>query len=407
MHHANLLLVALLALPAAHGAADPETLPPVPGLEEDSALRLGLANCRLRFVREKVGAVTFLGGSITQGGAWRQHVCDELTRRFAMTKFTFVNAGISSVDSSGHAFRFQRDVVAKGVPDLLFVEAAVNDLHNQRRSDEQRLAMEGILRQARRANPLLDVVCLHFADTPHTADYDRGRTPEIIANHEAIAAHYGAPSVNLAHEVQRRIAAGQMDWRRDFRGVHPSAWGHRLYAQAVRRLFDQAWARPVAPEDQPRAHAVPPPLSTACYDGGRLAPLAAATDLRDCRIVDRWRPGDRAGTRSEFVNVPALVGETPGAGFALDFDGRAVGLFLTAGPDAGIIEFRIDGGAWQRRVTFTQWSGGLHLPWVLVLRNDLAPGPHRLDLRLTAERNPLAKGTALRVQHLLVNGPVG
>jgi lysophospholipase L1-like esterase len=385
-----LITTILLSLLAADAALPAEPLPPVAGLDDDLHVRSGLDNCRLRFARDKVGHVTFLGGSITEGGEWRELVAVELQRRFPDTKFTFVNAGISSVDSSGHAFRFQRDVIGTGVPDLLFMEAAVNDLHNQRTPIEQRLAMEGILRQARRANALLDVVCLHFADLPHVHDYDAGRVPVIIANHEAMAAHYEAPSIDLAHEVQQRIAAGQIEWHRDIRDVHPSPFGHRLYARAVFRLFDRCWSGPLATEAKP--HALPAPLP------------GQAVDSQGFRLVSDWLPTDKAGTRSQFIHVPALVGETAGASFSLAFDGRGVGLLLTSGPDAGIIEYRVDGGEWRTHDTYTQWSGGLHLPWVIVLRHDLPAGAHRLDVRLAAP-HPGASGTALRVQQFLVNGP--
>jgi lysophospholipase L1-like esterase len=395
-----LLLAACAALAA---AAPTEPLGPVPGLDDDAHPRTGLDNCRLKFTRDQAATVTFLGGSITEGGEWRTLVAKDLQRRFPGCRFTFVNAGISSIDSSGHAFRFTRDVLGHGTPDLLFVEAAVNDLHNARQPLEQRLAMEGILRQARRANPLMDVVCLHFADQPHLKDYAAGRVPVIIANHEAVAEHYGAPSIDLAHEVQQRIAAGQIEWARDIKDVHPSPFGHRLYAAAVARLLDRLWAAP-APAAAV-AHPLPEPLDPRCYDGGRLVSITQATDLKDFAIVEKWRPRDGRGTRGGFVDVPALVGEQPGASFSFSFEGRAVGLWITAGPDSGIIESRVDGGDWQRRDTFTPWSGGLHLPWVLVLRNDLPPGPHRLELRLTAEKHPGATGTALRVQQLLVNGP--
>lgn len=42
-------------------------------------LRDGLVNCQRKFTIEKAGRVVFLGGSITAGGAWRQHTCDYLT----------------------------------------------------------------------------------------------------------------------------------------------------------------------------------------------------------------------------------------------------------------------------------------------------------------------------------------
>ena len=74
-------------------------------------MRGGLDNCRLRFEREKVGRVAFLGGSITEGGAWRDLVCQELRKRFPDTQFDFINAGIASMGSTPGAFRFSRDVL--------------------------------------------------------------------------------------------------------------------------------------------------------------------------------------------------------------------------------------------------------------------------------------------------------
>ena len=52
---------------------------------------------------------------------------EDLKQRFPDTEFTFIDAGIPSTGSTPHAFRFENDVLQKGVPDLLFVEAAVND----------------------------------------------------------------------------------------------------------------------------------------------------------------------------------------------------------------------------------------------------------------------------------------
>jgi sialidase-1 len=84
-------------------------------------LRDGLANSRRTFERTHAGRVVFLGGSITAGGAWRQHTCDELTKQFPGTKFVFINAGIGSLGSVPHAFRLERDVLAHGPVDLLFL----------------------------------------------------------------------------------------------------------------------------------------------------------------------------------------------------------------------------------------------------------------------------------------------
>jgi acetyl esterase/lipase/lysophospholipase L1-like esterase len=405
---------------------DPLTFPAVPGLADDMQVRGSLVRCQHKFATQKTGLVAYLGGSITHNPGWTQLVDAELGRRFPETKFTFVHAGIPSIDSTGHAFRLARDVLEKGIPDLLFVEAAVNDLHNGRTPLEQRRAMEGVIRRARRANPDLDIVMLHFAEPRHTADYEQQRVPEVIANHEAVAQHYQITSLNLAHEVQRRLSAGQFDWARDFRDLHPAPFGQRLYYAAVRRLFDHVW--PESAEDANAAGAtaadgkaanskvaagaetsgryqpLPAPLDPFCYDAGvQLAPQQA-TDRRGFELVERWRPSDKAGTRAGFVDVPMLVGERPGDQLALKFEGRAVGLWYTAGPDTGVVEYRVDGGPWKQRDTFTNWSRGLHLPWALLLESELASGPHRLELRLAETKNSAATGTALRIHSFLING---
>lgn len=405
-------LAACSSLLVAQESPNPDQLPPVAGIEEDLVPRQGLDRCRVKFEKEKSGLVAFLGGSITHNPGWTQMVSAELERRFPETKFTFVNAGIPSVDSSGHAFRFVKDVLQKGIPDLLFVEAAVNDLHNGRTETEQLRGMEGVVRRALRANRRMDVVMLHFAEPQFTAEYDAGRTPAVIAAHERVADHYRVASVHLAREVQRRLKAGQFDWKRDFRDLHPSPFGQRVYFLAVRRLFDRVWEtstepanRSDAPQGKGSVADLPDPLDPFAYDAGELVSPARVARRSGFDLIPTWKPADQAGTRAGFVNVPMLEGTKPGAELSVRFEGRAFGLFLAAGPDAGVIEYRIDQGPWKTRDSFTRWSRGLHLPWVLMLESELESGPHQIDLRLADSKNESAVGTALRVRDILVNGP--
>lgn len=403
---AGLLLASLTSLAGVMTAAaappPPEDagLPPVPGLEEDGPLRGGLERSRRKFLRDKTGIVAYVGGSITAAEGWTQLVDAELSRRFPDTKFRFTHAGIPSIDSTGHAFRFSRDAMAQGVPDLIFLEAAVNDLHNGRDEIERLRAVEGIVRRARELNPAVDLVLLHFADPRHLTDYEQGKTPAVIASHEQIAERYQLPSVNLAHEVQRRIRADQFEWARDFKDLHPSPFGHRLYYQAVRRLFDSAW--PQSP-GEPRERSLPAPRDPFNYDSGVLVSPSLADRLDGFALDRRWRPRDKAGIREGFVDVPMLIAERAGASCRLRFEGRAIGMFLAAGPDTALIEYRIDGGDWKRRDTQTQWSGGLHIPWALLLEAELPSAVHTLDLRIPEPAD--GRGTALRIRDFLVNGP--
>lgn len=365
----------------------------------------GLANARVRFERARGGRVAFLGGSITEAPeGWRDAVCGDLVRRFPTTKFDFVNAGISSIDSTGDAFRLGRDVLAAGRIDLLFVDASVNDLHNRRPRRERIRAMEGIVRQARAANPAVDIVFLCFIDAAYVPVYAAGKTPPVIADHRKVARHYGLVSLELAREVCDRIAAGEFTWE-TFRDCHPSPFGHALYAGSIDRLFAAACAAPLPPGAAVRPHRLPLPLDRACYADAGLVDIRRAELGPGWKFVRRWKPSDQAGTRPGFVDVPALVAQAPGAELGFPFTGTGVGLFVPAGPDVGILEYRLNGERWRRLDLFTPWSTWLHIPWAYVLAAGLPPGRHRLTVRTTADHNEQSHGIAARVLHLLVNGP--
>ena len=104
-----------------------------------------------------------------------------------------------------------------------------------------------------------------------------------------------------------------------------------------------------------------------------------------------------------LVRVPMLVTTTPGAAATLSFEGTAVGVLVTAGPDAGVIESRVDGGPWRRTDLLTRWSGRLHLPWSHVLHAGLSPGSHRMELRFAAQQPDRPGKAAARLAWFLVN----
>ena len=149
-------------------------------------MRGGLDRAQVKFLRDKVGRVAFLGGSIAAMDGWRVLVCEELKRRFPTTKFDFVNAGISSLGTVPGAFRFKRDLLVRGPVDLLFVEAAVNDSSNDTPTRDQLRAMEGIVRHARLANPAAEIARLYFVDPEKMKDIRAGRRPEVIVNQSLV-----------------------------------------------------------------------------------------------------------------------------------------------------------------------------------------------------------------------------
>jgi sialidase-1 len=328
-------------------------------------------------------------------------VCQYLRERFPETQFEFINAGISSTGSTPGAFRLQDDVLAQGRIDLFFEEAAVNDRTNGFNNIAQIRGMEGIVRHMRIANPLADIVMMHCVDPEKIGEYRKGMVPTEISNHEQVAAHYKVNTIHLAKEVTARIDAGEFTWKEDFRDLHPSPFGHQVYASTIIAFLEKAYAD--ASAAQPDSHKLPTAIDPFNYAAGSYVPVAQAKNLHGWWVDEKWVPKDGAGTRKQYVNIPALIGESSGANLRFDFKGSAVGICIASGPDAGIIEYRIDGGKFKQLDLYTQWSGSLHLPWYLMLDDQLKNKRPTLDLKISPTANPKSKGNACRILYFLVN----
>ncbi|MCE6988826.1 SGNH/GDSL hydrolase family protein [Dyadobacter sp. CY323] len=356
----------------------------------------GLGNAFEKFRTTKKGTVAFLGGSITHNPGWRNKTAQYLKEHFPETEFTFITAGIPSLGSTPHAFRFSRDVLAHGTPDLLFVEAAVNDRGNGFSEKAQIRGLEGILRQMYYKNPSANVVMMAFAEPFKNTDYENGKEPVEVAVHEKVAKHYGAAYINLAKEVYDRITAGEFSWKYDFKDLHPSPYGQEVYFQTIKELLKME----VAPSGLMK---MPSPIDKFSYEKAHYHALNEARNLKDFTLVNDWKPADKVSTRAGFVNVPMLVGEKANASFGLEFKGRGVGIAIISGPDAGTITYSIDGKKPQTLDLFTRWSDQLHLPWYLMLADELSPGKHKLHLTIDSGKNEKSVGNACRVVHFLVN----
>ncbi|HSO85894.1 MAG TPA: GDSL-type esterase/lipase family protein [Draconibacterium sp.] len=365
-------------------------------------IRTNLVNSVNKFQKEKSGRVAFLGGSITHNTGWRDSFCNFIQKEYPETKFDFINAGVPSMGSTPGAFRFENDVLKNGKVDLLFLEAAVNDDTNSTPPEEIIRGMEGIVRHAKMANPLCDIVIMHFVDPGKMVDYRAGKIPGVIQLHEKVAEHYKISTINLAKEVTERIDAGEFDWENDFKDLHPSPFGQRVYAQSMMKFLQNALKSDESV--QPTALPLPDPLDKHSYSNGILIEPNPPKKIKGWEMVENWNPADGKGTRDNYINVPMLVGNYPGKIVKFLFKGNAVGIAVAAGPDAGIIEYSIDESDWKKQDLFTQWSTDLYLPWFYTLGSGLKSGKHTLQIRLTDEKNPESKGNKCVLRYFYFNG---
>jgi sialidase-1 len=366
-------------------------------------LRNKLGNSLLKFSKNKKATVAFLGGSITYNPGWRDSTCSYLKRKFPLTEFEFIAAGIPSMGSTPGAFRLERDILSKGEIDLLFVEAAVNDPTNGRSNKEQIRGMEGIIRHARTTNSKMDIITMYFVDPDKMARYKQGLVPEVIVNHEKVADYYDVSSINLAKEVTDRITAGEFTWEDDFKDLHPAPFGQIVYYNSISTFLENSFDSASESNLKTIKYPLPKKLDEFCYDQGKIISIEKAIVKSDWKIEPNWKPSKGEHTRAGYVNVPMLCADEPGAECSFSFKGKAIGIAVAAGPDAGIIAYQIDGGAWISQDLFTKWSSQLHLPWYYVLNAELSDKKHTLSIRLTENRNSESTGTACRIKHFFIN----
>ena len=366
--------------------------------------RGSLDNSRMRFQLQGRGHVAFIGGSITEMPGYRPMVCELLKKRFPATQFTFTDAGVSSTCSTTGAFRLERDVLSQGPVDLFFIEFAVNDDQDAGHARRECIrGLEGIIRHARRHNPQMDIVVTYFVNPEMLATLRQGKTPLTSGAHEAVVTHYGVSSIDLAQEVAARIDAGQLTWEQ-FGGTHPAPRGNALCTEMIDQLLGAAWQVPMPANARPAPHPMPAePLDRDNYEDGRFVDPKNAELLRGWQLeTPAWAklPGS---CRTRFRDLPLLCAAEPGAELTLKFRGRAIGAYVLAGPDAGVVEAGIDGGPFQKFDLYHRFSRGLHYPRTVLFHADLAPGEHTLRLRMTGERNPSSSGTAMRILQFTAN----
>jgi len=367
-------------------------------------LRGNFLNSHYTFSAEKKGHVAFIGGSITEMRGYRPMLCNFLQKRFAETKFAFTNAGIASTCSTTGAFRLQRDVLSKGPVDLIFIEYAVNDeLDAGHARRECVRAMEGILRQVRKHNPMADIVITYFVTPSMLKTVGNGKEPVPTGAHEEVARHYGVSTIHLVREVDRLISAGELTWKK-FGGVHPGPHGNRLCANMIEKLLTTSWDMKATGKPAKGAHVMPKKaLDEGNYATGKfIDPATAVIKSGWKNYIPEWRK-IRGGFRGRFGGKKLLCANAPGAECSLEFTGRAIGAFVLAGPDAGTIEASIDGGPFKKYDLYHRHSRGLHYPRTVMFSTDLKNGKHTLVLRTSESKSRPKAGHAMRILQFTVN----
>ena len=293
--------------------------------------------------------VAYLGGSITAAPGWRPKTLDAFREVFPTARFSEINAAIGGTGSDLGVFRLRHDVLDHH-PDLLFVEFAVND--GGAAPERIQKAMEGIVRQTWKADPATDICFVYTLAEGQLADLQAGNFQRSASAMEAVADHYGIPSIHFGVEVARLVAAGELIFKAakapDFSpidrpmlfsedGVHPLVeTGHELYRAAVVRSLPALRASSGTPRPRDPGH----PLLPDNWEHARMIPLSPAL------LEGSWEKLDPAKSRighDKFERLGAVwKAAEPGATLRFAFRGSMASVYDLLGPDGGLVGIRVD-----------------------------------------------------------------
>jgi lysophospholipase L1-like esterase len=373
--------------------------------DKNFTLRGDYQNSRIQFEQNKRGHVAFIGGSITEMDGYRPMVCKILKKRFPDTEFKFTAAGISSTCSDTGAFRMQRDVLSKGPLDMLFVEFAVNDDQDSDQAYHDALrGMEGIIAQARKHNPKVDIVMTMFVNENILEKLQKGEITDSVKAHSKVAEHYNISVNHLAQELAELITAGKMNWKK-FGGVHPNQYGNTMCATMIANALLPEWQKPLAVDAVAKDHPAVPLLDPKSYSRGRLLPFSDInTDEHWKKDVPNWPKENKGKVRGHFINTPMIYSSSAGAKLSIKFTGTAIGAYMLSGPDTAIVKVTVDGKQSKEIETLRKYSC-FNYPMTVMFFNELEDGEHSLELEILPNQKGgkgrpgggKLGGTALRV----------
>ena len=331
---------------------------------QELTVRGGLPNFFAKLEAGGEVRVAYLGGSITDAEGWRLMTTEWLQERYPKSVIQAHNAAHSGTTSDLACFRLERDCLFFH-PDLIFVEFGVNDGI----ATKERIyrGMEGIIRQARRANPEVDLCIVYTVCESMVKGIQEGKFPPTYEAMEAIANHYNLPSLHMGLDVVRGVTDGKILFRGAYPeteeekaalgdrilfscdGVHPLREGHAFYRDAVARAMEI-----MAPLGTPGPVSLPEPFREDNFEYARL------TSLSDLALSSGWTKLDPASdpmAQRFEAKLPELwCARTPGESITVRFKGTSILVYDLVGPGCGQIKVTMDGEALKTIPRFDAWS---------------------------------------------------
>ena len=363
----------------------------LPGREPVSAVELqsrrGLGNVAAKLKSgQPVTVAVFAGGNHAQG-QWTGAVGEWLRAQYPASQLKIVNSPIDGGfrGSGKSVFRLGHDVL-RHRPDLLIVDFAADDFESNEEAVQANA--EGMVRQAWKADPTMDVLFVYAFRPQYEEDYAKSLCPNAVSAYERVAARYGVPAINMGHRLVQMARDGKLTltgtaaeakpdqpvFTKD--GVRVSPEGVRLYATIIQEGLTKLLV-----EGEPQPHTLARPLSARNMEGAVQMPITREMLSGDWREVV---PAEVAGKGFSNHFDRLWVTETPGAKLTFKFTGTRAWIFNVFGPGTGRAKVTVDGIEKGIRKQVDPWSFYYRLG-SLEIASNLPNGEHTATVELLSD----------------------
>jgi lysophospholipase L1-like esterase len=374
-------------------------------------VRNGLPNFFNKAGKGQTIRIAYLGGSITAQEGWRPKTFNWFRDQFPQAEISQINAAIGGTGSDLGVFRLKHDVLDHQ-PDLLFVEFAVNDGGAPPHRIHQ--AIEGIVRQTIRANPTTDICFVYTLVGGWTQTLREGKFPRAASAMEAIADHYGIPSIHMGLAVAKLEGEGKLIFKGPLPktdqektamkgkivfspdNVHPyPETGHELYLQAIVRAMKQ-----IRKVGEVGPHPLPQPFTKDSWEAAKMLPLTKA------KLSSNWHrlDPDQHNLAKRFRNrMPEMFfTNKPGETITIRFKGTGLRIYDLLGPDCGQVKVKLDDKP-ERIVPRFDAYCTYHRLAMLTVAENIADTKHTIILEIHPDQPD--KAAILAKRHQKIDNP--
>ncbi len=393
-------------------------------------VRDGLGNVFEKLRKGKEVRVAYFGGSITAAAGWRVKTLDWFKKTYPAAKISEINAAIGGTGSDLGVYRFRQDVL-QHKPDLVFVEFAVND--GGASPENIWRGMEGIVRQAWKADPTIDICYVYTLSLNMVSDYEKGLCSRAASADEKLAEYYGIPSINVALRTVQLAGEGKLIYNAKtgpdgkplpppqgifvFTGdsCHPTEAGHQMYSETIADALKQ-----IEVASKPRRHTLKPPMASDNWEEAKLVPIEASM------LTSGWRKLSETDPlwKSFHNRLPDIwVADKPGERITFRFKGTTARLFDLVGPDGAQAIVTVDGKRGAHLVPRFDSYCSYHRLSCMRIAEQLPDAIHTVEIEIHPEqpdRSIVAKagrekpgfdpkkydGTAMRVGYIMLLGDI-